>query len=195
MNNAMTLICKAAVVLFFASAFLYVPVRGDASDITTITFRQVNRDIIVNASLQFDQKIIDDLNAGLSKEIIYTVDLIRNRNLLPNEPIKGTVVVKSLYSNPIKREYVGTVLWDQRKTDKRFKDISSMIAWGGDLQVSLADIDMDNESEYFIRVSAESRIFALPSVVDLLFFFLPKTELSSVKETNLFRLNTQQGAK
>lgn len=195
-DNAISLISKAAVVLLFISALLFVPAPGSSSDITTINFRQVNRDLIVNASLQFDQKIIDDLGDGLPKEITYVVELIKTRKLWPNEVAKGKVIVKSLQSNPIKREYIGTSLEGREKTVRRFRDVSSMIVWGGAIiELRLADIDVEEDSEYFIRVSAESRMLALPSVVDFLLFFIPTKEFSVSKETYLFRLNPQQAAK
>lgn len=195
-DDVISIVRKTAVVLFFISALLSVPAPGSSSDITTINFRQVNRDIIVNTSLQFDQKIIDDLNDGLPKEITFTVDLIKSRKLLPNDVTKGRVIVKSLQSNPIKREYIGTSIEGREKTVRRFRDVSSMIAWGGTLQeLRLADIDVEEDSEYFIRVSAESRMLALPAVVDYLLFFIPTREFSVSKETQLFRLNPQQAVK
>jgi hypothetical protein len=195
-DKVISLVRKAAVVLFFISALLFVPAPGSSSDITTINFRQINRDVVINASLQLDQKIIDELNSGLSKEITFTVELLRNRKLFPNELIKGRVIVRSLQSNPIKREYIGVSVEGGERAVRRFRDISSMIAWGGTLQeLKLADIDVDEDSEYFIRVSAESSMHALPAVVDYLLFFLPTKEFSVSKETYLFRLSPQQGAK
>jgi hypothetical protein len=195
-DNAMSLVRKAAVVLFIISALLSVPAPGSSSDITTISFRQVNRDVIVNASLQFDQKIIDDLNAGLPKEITFTVELLKTRKLWPNEVTKGKVIIKALHSNPIKREYIGSSSEGKEKMVRRFRDVSSMIAWGGTIQeLRLADIDVEEDSEYYIRISAESRMLALPSVVDYLLFFIPTKEFSVSKETYLFRLSPQQAAK
>jgi hypothetical protein len=195
-DDVISIVRKTAVVLFFISALLSFPAPGSSSDITTINFRQVNRDIIVNTSLQFDQKIIDDLNDGLPKEITFTVELIRSRKLWPNEVIKSRVIFKLLHSNPIKREYIGTSIEGKDRIVRRFRDVSSMIAWGGTLQeLRLADIDVEEDGEYYIRVSAESRMLALPSVVDFLLFFIPTKEFSVSKETHLFRLNPQQAPK
>jgi len=187
---------KAAFFLFCLSLLLLIPAAGSASDITTISFRQANRDIIVNAFLQFDEKIIDDLNAGLPKEIIFSVELIKSRRLFSNELVKGAVIVKSLQSNPIKREYIGTEILRGEKKARRFRDLNSMITWGGSVQeLKLSDIDIDEEGEYFIKVSAESRMLALPAVVDFLLFFVPTKEFNVSKETYLFRLNPQRTAR
>jgi hypothetical protein len=191
-----SLLRKAAVVLLFVSGLLFIPLPGDPSDITTINFRQSGRDVIVNTSLQFDQKIIDDLNAGLPKEISFTVEIVRSRKLWPNEQMKGRAIVRSLRSNPIKREYIGTSVEDGEKTVRRFRDVTSMITWGSSLQeLKLSDIEIDEHAEYFIRVSAESRMLALPSVVDYLLFFIPTKEFNVSKETYLFRLSPPQAAK
>jgi hypothetical protein len=191
-DDAMSFAVKAFFVLLFTSAVLFMPVQGNTSDITTINFRQADRDLIVNAFLQFDQKIIEDINEGLPKEIIFSVDLMKSRKLWPNDIVKSVVIVKSLQSNPIKREYIGTLIQGREKKVRRFKDVSSLITWGCSIEeLKLPDIDIEENGEYFIRVSAESRMLALPAVVDYLLFFLPTKEFNVSKDTYLFKLSPQ----
>jgi hypothetical protein len=183
----------APVLLFAVLALLCAAATGGAADITTINYRQVNRDVVVNTFLQFDEKIIDDINEGLPKEITFTVSLVKNRRLWPNEISQARVIVRSLRSNPIKREYIGENSSDGEKRVMRFRDAGSMIAWGGSIrELKLSDVDIEEDAEYFIRITAESRMLALPSVVDALLFFIPTREFSVTKETGLFRLTPAQ---
>jgi|WetSurMetagenome_2_1015567.scaffolds.fasta_scaffold00164_16 hypothetical protein len=187
---------NAAFFLFFVALLLplYAPVY--ASDITTIGFRQTNGDIVVNAYLQFDQKIIDDLNSGLPKELTFSVELFRSWNFWPNEYIAGRTITRSLQSNPIKREYVGTSIEGKTRELRRFRDVSSMIAWAGTIEeLRLSPIVAAEDGDYFIRVSAESRMLALPAVVDYLLFFIPTKEFNVTKDSLLFRFNPQKARK
>jgi hypothetical protein len=186
-DTAMLLVRKAALAVIFVLAVLYMPAPGCASDITTLSFRQINKDIVVNASLQLDEKMIDDLNSGLSKEIVFNVELFRYRKIWPNEFIAGKTIVRLLQSNPIKREYIGTSIDGKVKTVKRFKDISSMIAWGANVEeLTLANISMEEDGDYFVKVSAEARMLTMPAVVGYILFFLPTKEFGVSKDSTLF---------
>jgi hypothetical protein len=101
--------------------------------------------------------------------------------------------VISLQSDPIKREYIGTSRDGKAKTVKRFKDISSMLAWATDFSelklTTTKDLEGDN---FFVQVTAESRAHSLPSVVGYILFFLPTKEFSVSRNSEFFRLGLQQ---
>ena len=179
---------KASLSFFFALAVLWSPAPGNTYDITTLNFRQTGRDIILNAYLQLDEKMIDELNSGLSKEIVFNIELFRYRKIWRNEFIAGKSLTRLLQSNPIKREYVGTNIDEKEKTVRRFKDINSMIAWGVRVEeLVLRDLEFEEDSDYFIRVSAEARMHTLPAVVGYILFFLPTREFSVSEESELFK--------
>lgn len=187
-DTAMSLVRKATLAVILVLSVMSIPAPGCASDITTLSFRQINKDIVVNASLQLDEKMIEDLNSGLSKEIVFNIELFRYRKIWPNEFIAGKTLVRLLQSNPIKREYVGTSMDGKTKTVKRFKDINSMIAWGVSIEeLRLANIIMEEDGDYFVRVSAEARMLTMPAVVGYILFFLPTKEFGVSKESSLFR--------
>jgi hypothetical protein len=165
--------CLTAATILFVSSSAY------PSDIASVNVRQVNNEIIVNASLQLDQKMIDELTSGLSKELVFNVDLFRHWKIWPNEFVTGKNILITLQSNPIKREYVGTSKTGNTKSIKRFKDVNSMIAWA----VNITDLKLTGTSgldgdNYFVKVTAESRAHALPAVVGYILFFLPTKEFS-----------------
>jgi hypothetical protein len=196
LQRAMSPARKALAAVLVLSALLFMPSLALSSDITTLTFRQVKNDIIINTSLQFDQKMIDDLNTGLSKEIVFSIDLFRRHKLWPNESVTGRSIVKILQSNPIKREYVGTSIEGNIKTVKRFRDISSMIAWGVHIEeFRLENITPEPDGDYFIRVAIESRLHTMPAVVGYILFFLPTREFSVSRETPVFKLSMPTVAK
>jgi hypothetical protein len=195
-NTAIWLVRKAAPFAIFVLSVLYMPAAGCASDITTLSFRQSNQDIIVNASLQLDEKTIDDMNSGLSKEIVFNIELFRYRKIWANESIAGKTFIRLLQSNPIKREYVGTSIDGKSKTVKRFKDINSMIAWAVNIEeLTLPDITLDADSDYFVKVSAEARMQAIPAVVGYIFFFLPTKEFGVSRESPLFKAGPPKATK
>ncbi len=195
-DTAIWLVRKAVPFVIFALTVLYMPALGCASDITTLSFRQTNQDIIVNASLQLDEKTIDDLNTGLSKEIVFNIELFRYRKIWSNEFIAGKSFVRLLQSNPIKREYVGTSIDGKAKTVKRFKDINSMIAWGVNIEeLTLTNITLEDDGDYFVKISAEARMQAIPAVIGYIFFFLPTKEFSVSRESSLFKASPSKVTK
>jgi hypothetical protein len=187
------LACKTLVAVFAALIILALPMSGHSSEITYVYVKNQNNELFVSASLKLDQKMIDELSSGLSKELEFKITLYRHHKIWPNESFDGKTIVISLQSDPIKREYIGTSRDGKAKTVKRFKDISSMLAWATDFSelklTTTKDLEGDN---FFVQVTAESRAHSLPSVVGYILFFLPTKEFSVSRNSEFFRLGLQQ---
>lgn len=90
------------------SLILAEPGSGFASEIAAIGIKQANNELFVTAALQPDQKLVDDLGSGLSKELVFYIDLFRHWKVWPDEFVLGKKIVRVLQSDPIKREYIGS---------------------------------------------------------------------------------------
>lgn len=187
----MRCILKGALFFMFISGLLFVPHTGFTSEIATVTVKQVNSELFVTAALQPDQKLIDDLNNGLSKEIVFYIDLFRKWKFWPDEFVLGKKIVKVLKSDPIKREYTGTSTEGNVQRIKRFKDLDSMIAWA----MNIADLKLTNvkaleTDDYYVKVTAESNLKTLP-----IFIFISSNEFKVSKDSPAFRIPGDQVAR
>ena len=173
---------------------LLVIVRtGTAAGIPEINFRLANNELYVSTVVRPDQKIVDELNDGLSKEFIFYIDLFRVWNIWPDEFVLGQKIITTLKSNPIKREYIATRVTGNSSLKKRFNDLESMVSWAMDLpDIKLTNIKELEGGTYFIKVTAESRIRKLPPVIGYLLFFVPDKDFSVSKNSHTFEINTKE---
>jgi hypothetical protein len=192
-------LARPAVRMFLAIvvSFMLVPAYpGMAADITPVSVRQDNNDLFVTSALQPDQKLIDDLSGGLSKELVFYVDLFRHWSIWPDEFVLGTKIVRVLQSDPIKREYIGSNTEGNVRTIRRFKDLNSMVAWAMNIQdVKLTNVKALDPGNYYIKISAESIIRKLPPVVDTVIFFVSTKEFSVSRDSQLFRIPAPQASR
>jgi hypothetical protein len=187
------LVGSLLVAVLTAVILMAVPLCSYASEISTLAIKQIDNEIVVSTSLKLDQSIVDEVTSGLSKEFIFKLELYRYvKFLFPNEFITSKTIIRALKSNPIKREYIGTGTDNGVKTVQRFKDIDSMLAWAVNLpELKMIGTKGLNEGNYFITVTAESRVHSLPAVVGYILFFLPTKEFSVNRESELFKIQLQ----
>ncbi len=178
--------------LLFICLLLFTAVPGFAIEISGVDIKIHNNDIYVTTSVKPDQRFMDDMNNGLSKEFAFYIDLFRVWGVWPDEFVTGRKFVRVLKSNPIKREYVASSIDGNVQLEKRFKDLESMIEW----VMNIGDSKLTNTKElepgsYFVKVSVESRIRKLPPVIGYLLFFVPEKELSISKNSAPFQINVK----
>ncbi|HIJ59632.1 MAG TPA: DUF4390 domain-containing protein [Nitrospirae bacterium] len=172
----------------FTFILLISPVNAsDVADLAPVSVKINEGSIIVNASLKLSQNYIEELNQGISKEITFYIDLFRVWTFWPNEFIKGVKIIRTMKTNPIKREYISTSQIGNVITEKRFKDLNSMIDWA----TSISDLSLTNTKEheqgtYFVKVSVESRFQKIPPIVGLLLFFIPDSDIKVSKNSDKF---------
>lgn len=172
--------------------FLIFAAHGFAIEISGVDVKIHNNDIYVTTSVKPDQKFVDDMNNGLSKEFAFYIDLFRVWSVWPDEFVTGRKFVRILKSNPIKREYIASSIDGNVQLEKRFKDLESMIEWVMNIGDSkLTNIKELEPGSYFVKVSVESRIRKLPPVIGYLLFFVPEKELSVSKNSPPFQINVK----
>lgn len=176
-------ICSVFCILIFSKA-------GFASMISALDVKIESNDIYVTASIKPDSKFLDDINNGLSKELILYIDLFKSWNIWPDEFVAGKKVVRTLKSNPIKREYAASSIDGNVQIEKRFRDLESMLEWTMNIaNMKLINIKELDEGEYFVKVTVESRIRKLPPVIGYLLFFVSEKEFSISKNSQRFQIN------
>jgi hypothetical protein len=176
--------------LIIACFILFTACYAHALEISSVVAKLNNNELYVTASLKSDPKFMGDMNEGLSKELIFYIDLFKSWNIWPDEFILGKKLIKTLKSNPIKREHTASIVDGGTHLEKRFKDTESMIEWA----MSITDIKLTNTKEleagsYFVKITVESRIRKLPPVVGYLLFFVPEKEFSISKDSAIFQIN------
>lgn len=177
---------------FYLSLLVYIlsfPVISNSADIIGPEVKIVNNEIRITSGLLADEKQSLDLKNGISKEITFYVDLFRVWNMWPDEFVIGKTIVKTLRSDPIKKENVATSFDGVTIIERRFNELDSMLKWAlniTDLKLtSIAELEPD---AYFIRITVESRIRKLPPVISYMFFFVPEKEFKIVKDSPTFNI-------
>lgn len=166
--------------MFFASGAF-------GAEIANIDARLINNELIVTTGLTLDDKNLDDLKRGVSKEITIYIDLFRSWKTWPDEFVAGRKFIHVLKSDPVKGEYIATSFDGIASTTKRFGDFDSMLQWALHIKnLKLINIKDFEPSDYFIRVTAESRIRKLPPIIGYLLFFVPEKEFRVMKDSATF---------
>ncbi len=180
------LITVSSFFLFILTSFT----KGFPAEISDLEVSLINKDIYVSASLRTDSNFINSLNEGMTKELVFFIDLFRVWNIWPDEFITGKKIVRILKSDPIKREYSAINIDGSLQIEKRFKNVESMIEWA----LKISDLRLLNFKEldkgaYFVKVTVESRIRKLPPLIGFIFFFVPEKEFSISRQSKSFQLN------
>jgi hypothetical protein len=144
-------------------------------------------DIFVTASLSLDDKYLQELNNGITKEFRFYVDIFRVWNKWPDEFILNRSFIRKLICDPVKKEYIATSNDGTTLVQKRFKSFESMSKWA----LTISDLKLANLRElepgvYFVRVTVESKIRKLPPVIGYFMIFSPETEFKLVKDSFTF---------
>lgn len=181
------LYCSTALFLLFSISSLF------AAEVLTPEVKIVDGDVLVSAGVLLDEKGIDDLKSGISKELTLYIDLFRVWSMWPDEFITGKKIIKTLTSDPVKGEYVATSFDGATLIKKRFRDFNSMLKWALNIRdVKIANTKELEDSEYFVRITAEARLRKLPPVIGYLLFFVPEKEFKIVKDSPKFLVRNKQ---
>ncbi|MFN3395329.1 MAG: DUF4390 domain-containing protein [Thermodesulfovibrionales bacterium] len=164
-----------------------------AAEVSTPEVKIVDGDIFVSARVILDEKGIEDLRNGISKELTLYIDLFRVWSLWPDEFIMGKKIINTLTSDPVKGEYVATSFDGVTLIKKRFRDFNSMLKWALNIKdVKIVNTKELEDSEYFVRITAESRLRKLPPVIGYLLFFVPEKEFKIERDSLKFLVRNRQ---
>jgi len=173
--------------LLFGGCLLFFPSITRCAEIIGPETKIVNNEIHVTTGLILDEKQMQDLKNGIAKEITFYIDLFRVWNMWPDEFVLGKTIVKTLWVDPVKKEYVAASSDGVTIVERRFNELDSLLNWS----LSIRDLKLTNTRElepdgYFVRITVESRLRKLPPLISYLFFFVPEKEFTKVKDSPKF---------
>jgi len=175
---------------------LLLPLSVWAQEIEGPDVRINDGHILVSARLDLSEEQLAAISKGISKEITLYVDLFRVWRGWPDEFVLGAELHRTLSCDPVKNEFVATSLAGNTLREKRFSDCESLLKWALTLNdIKLAETSELEPANYFVKVTAESRIRKLPPVVSYLFFFVKEKEFSIDKDSESFPVNRKEKAK
>lgn len=179
----------------FLAVFLCVLISNFsyAAELSDVNVSIQNNSVYVSAVIKPEQRFFDALNQGVSKEVMFYVDLFREWKIWPDEFVTGIKIKRTLKTNPIKREYVATSQQGNVITEKRFRDLESMTEWALSINNltlldNLSDYDAGN---YYVKVSAESRLKNISPALGFFLFFIPQREFFVSKESDVFQVKNR----
>jgi len=185
--------------LLFTSIFvllLLLPAFPDAAvkpNIIGPDMEIIDNNIIVSLSIENATEIEKTILAGIKKEIVFTVELLRTWKFWPDEFIVSKQIKKVVkYDNLRKRyrasSYNGIVL-----TEKHFENYSAIKNWIFTVdKINLANIKELDPSRYYIRIVVESKSIEQLPLIGVLMHFIPEVEMSLAKESVPFVLKGNQ---
>ncbi len=176
-----------ATLFVFIILALFLSAPSEAQEISGPEVRIVRNDIYVSFSLNLDDERVQEIRNGLDKDLKFYVDLFKVWNVWPDEFVLGRVFVNTMRSDPIKKEYVATSFDGSTLIQKKFRTFESMLAWTlGFRDVRLANTRDLESGQYFVRITAESKIRKLPPVIGQFMFFLSENEFKIRKDSPAF---------
>jgi len=184
----------ARIILFLALLSLFLmPLSASGAEIIGPDARAMNDEILVSTGLTLDEKNIGDLKNGISKEITFYIDLFRVWRMWPDEFIAGKKIVKTLRADSIKKEYTATTFDGAILIEKRFKRFDSMLDWTLTIKdLKLINIKELQPSDYYVKVTVESRLRQLPPVIGYLLFFVPEKDFERSKISSPLSTGTEK---
>ncbi len=152
-----------------------------------------NKSLSVNTALLLEDKHIQELKSGISKEFKFSLDVYRTWKMWPDEFISGKFFVRTLRCDKIKLGCVATSYDGKTFIEKRFKSIDSMLTWAVRIEnITLTHLQDLEPGEYYVRVTVESAIRKLPPVIGYFMLFLPENEFSLKKNSPFFTVGPDQ---
>ncbi len=175
--------------LLIATLFLLVFMHGPAGaeEIAGPDVRLANNDVYVSFSLVPAAKHIEEIKEGIDKELKLYIDLFRVWKVWPDEFVLGKFFSRRMKVDPIKKEYVATSFDGNVIIERRFRSFEAMLAW----TLSVKDLKLTNTrelepGEYFVRITAESKIRDLPPMIRQFFVFISENEYKIRKDSGIF---------
>lgn len=181
---------KLAFSLVFLLHILFLLIStSESAEIAGPEVRINNNEISVTTELSLNEKQVQELKNGITKEITFYIDLFRIWKMWPDEFVLGKSFIKTLKADPVKKEYVATSFDGSTIIEKRFNELDSLLKWALSIpELKLTNIRGLEPADYFVRITVESRIRKLPPVISYLFFFVPEKEFKKTKDSPAFRI-------
>lgn len=185
-NICISLIALFGLITIYICLFCY---PSFATEINGPEIKFLNENIQVKAILELDDKYIQELKKGITKEFKFYIDIFRVWERWPDEFIFGKSITRTLKCDPVKKEYISTSNDGTKIIEKRFRSFESMINWALQIEdFTLINIKDLEPATYYIKVTVESKIRKLPPVIGYFLVFLPENEFKIKKNSTQFTI-------
>lgn len=171
-------------ILFFLFICILLPVVSEAQVISGPEVKLNNNEIYVSFALALEDKGIQEIRQGIDKELKLYIDMFKVWKVWPDEFVLGKFYLRTLKSDPIKKEHVATSFDGSVIVERRFRSFESMLDW----TLAVRDLKLTNTRElepgqYFVRITVESKIRKFPPVLGYLFIFISENEFRITKDS------------
>jgi len=184
---------RTVVLLFLLIAFLCSLPALEAAEIQGPLVTVRDGGVMVATGIALDERQVEEIKKGVSKEFVFYVDLFRVWRSWPDEFVLGRTFKQTLSCDPVRKEYVATSLSGNVQKEKRFSSCDRLIAWALAIpEFRLTAVEEMEPSEYFVKVTVDSRLRRLPPFIDLLFFFVKEKEFSLAADSPRFPLKSER---
>ncbi|MCG6552951.1 MAG: DUF4390 domain-containing protein [Candidatus Magnetominusculus sp. LBB02] len=165
---------------------LLLPMAATAQEVSGVEYAVSGTNITVSVALSIDDNQISLIREGLQKEFVFYIDIFRRWSLWPDEFIKGRKITRTIQANPVKGEYKVISSDENVILEKRFMSFNSMIKWALSVKdVKIETNVLDDEGQYFIRVTIESIKQKPPQVIGYVLFFVDDKDFKIKKDTDI----------
>lgn len=183
--NIYTIFLTICFYLLFCSLSLAAEIKGPQ-------IKFLDKEIHVSAMLNLDDKYIQELKKGITKEFKFYIDIFRMWERWPDEFIFGKSITRTLRCDPVKKEYIAISNDGTKIIEKRFRSFESMMDWALNIEdIAIIDIRDLEPATYYIKVTVESKIRKLPPVIGYFLIFLPENEFKIQKNSLPFTVDNK----
>ncbi len=174
-------------VLFFVSLSFCYTALAATPHIIGPDMDIVDNNIIVNLSIDNIDELESTINAGIAKEIVFTVELLRVWRFWPDEFVVSKRIEKVIKYDNLREHYMVSSYDGISRVDYNFKDYNAVRDWLFTADnINLANAKGLDPSNYYVRVIVESRSIEQLPLLGVLIHLLPEVEMSLAKESEPF---------
>jgi len=147
----------------------------------------VNNDIVVNIAIANAAELETTIKSGIEKEIVFTMELIREWKFWPDEFVVSKKIRKTIKYDNLRDQFRTSSFDGITRTDKKFKNYAKVRNWILSVnEINLANVRELEPARYYIRVIVESRSIDRLPVMGLLTHLVPEVDMTIARESEPF---------
>ena len=153
----------------------------------------INNNIIVDLRIDSISELQALINSGIEKEIIFSVELMRNWKYWPDEFVVSKKITKVIKYDNLREQYHASSYDGLTRTQLFFNDYISVKDWIYTVNdVNLANVKELDPGNYYIRIIIESKSLEPLPLLGMLVNFIPEVEMSLAKESQSFHIGAAE---